>query len=38
LELALVLYFASQGARRVLLPVLTGTARLLWVVGGGLAS
>ena len=31
----LCLYFASQGARRLLGPVLAGTARLVWVAAGG---
>jgi MATE family, multidrug efflux pump len=31
----MALYFASQGAGRMLLPVLAGTARLVVVVGGG---
>jgi Na+-driven multidrug efflux pump len=31
----IALYFASQGAGRVLLPVLAGTARLLIVIAGG---
>jgi putative MATE family efflux protein len=33
----LALYFASQGAGRVLLPILAGTARLIVVAAGGLA-
>jgi len=33
----IALYFASQGAGRVGLPVLAGTARLVVVVGGGFA-
>ncbi len=37
LGLAIALYFASQGAGRVVLPVLAGTARLVIVVGGGFA-
>jgi putative MATE family efflux protein len=35
LAAAMALYFASQGAGRVLLPVLSGTARLAIVVAGG---
>jgi len=34
----LALYFASQGAGKVLWPVLAGTARLLIVVAGGAAA
>ncbi|MGH8706013.1 MAG: MATE family efflux transporter [Burkholderiales bacterium] len=37
LALGIALYFASQGAGKVLLPVLAGTARLVIVVGGGFA-
>jgi len=38
LAAAMALYFASQGAGRVLLPVLSGTARLaIVIVGGALA-
>jgi len=37
LAVGLALYFASQGAGRVLWPVLAGTARLLIVVAGGSA-
>ena len=33
----IALYFASQGAGKVLLPVLAGTARLLIVIAGGAA-
>lgn len=35
LGLAIALYFASQGAGKVVLPVLAGTVRLLIVVAGG---
>jgi putative MATE family efflux protein len=39
LAAAMALYFASQGAGRVMLPVLAGTARLaLVIVGGALAT
>jgi len=39
LAAAMALYFASQGAGRVLLPVLSGTARLaIVIVGGALAA
>lgn len=34
----IALYFASQGAARVVLPVLAGTARLVIVAAGGLAA
>ncbi len=34
----MALYFASQGAGRVLLPVLAGTARLFVVVAGGITA
>ncbi len=37
LAVGIALYFASQGAGRVLLPVLSGTARLAFVVAGALA-
>ena len=37
LALGITLYFASQGAGKVLLPVLAGTARLVTVVCGGFA-
>jgi Na+-driven multidrug efflux pump len=37
LALGIALYFASQGAGQVLLPVLAGSARLALVVAGGLA-
>jgi Na+-driven multidrug efflux pump len=37
LALGIALYFASQGAGEVLLPVLAGTARLAIVIGGGTA-
>jgi putative MATE family efflux protein len=37
LAVGIALYFASQGAGRVLLPVLAGTARLAFVVAGALA-
>ena len=33
--IAVALYFASQGARRVGWPVLAGTARLIVAAGGG---
>ncbi|HEX5998064.1 MAG TPA: MATE family efflux transporter, partial [Hyphomicrobiaceae bacterium] len=36
LGLGLALYFASQGAGRVLLPVIAGSVRLWVVLGGGL--
>ncbi len=36
--IGMALYFASQGAGRVLLPVLAGTARLAIVVAGGIAA
>ena len=35
LAISIALYFASQGAGRVLWPVLAGTARLLIVIGAG---
>jgi putative MATE family efflux protein len=35
LAVAMALYFASQGAGQVVLPVLSGTARLAIVIGGG---
>ncbi len=35
LAAGMALYFASQGAGRVVLPVLSGTARLAIVIGGG---
>ncbi len=34
----IALYFASQGAARVVWPVLAGTARLAFVIGGGLIT
>lgn len=34
----IALYFASQGAARVVWPVLAGTARLVIVIGGGLIA
>lgn len=37
LGLGIALFFASQGAGRVLMPMLAGTARLLLVITGGLA-
>ena len=37
LALGIALYFASQGAGKVLLPVLAGTVRLVLIVGGGFA-
>ncbi len=37
LALGIALYFASQGAGEVLLPVLAGSARLAIVIGGGAA-
>jgi len=37
LGLGIALYFASQGAGKVVLPVLAGTARLVIVAGGGFA-
>lgn len=37
LGLGIALYFASQGAGKVALPVLAGTARLVVVAGGGFA-
>jgi len=37
LALGIALYFASQGAAEVLLPVLAGSARLAIVIGGGVA-
>jgi putative MATE family efflux protein len=37
LAIGLALYFASQGAGEVLLPVLAGTVRLAIVIGGGAA-
>lgn len=36
--IGMALYFASQGAGRVLLPVLAGTMRLVVVVAGGIAA
>jgi putative MATE family efflux protein len=36
LGIGIALYFASQGARRMLFPMLAGTARFLIAVGGGL--
>ncbi|HZM35841.1 MAG TPA: MATE family efflux transporter [Burkholderiales bacterium] len=36
LGLGIALYFASQGAGQVLMPVLAGTARLVLIVGGAL--
>lgn len=36
--LGVALYFASQGAGKVVLPVLAGTARLVIVVAGGFAA
>ena len=36
LAAGIALYFASQGAGRVLRPVLAGTVRLAMVIGGGL--
>ncbi|MBI1943419.1 MAG: MATE family efflux transporter, partial [Betaproteobacteria bacterium] len=38
LGIGIALYFASQGAGRVLLPVLAGTARLAIVIAGGFAA
>jgi Na+-driven multidrug efflux pump len=38
LAASIALYFASQGAGRVLLPVLAGTARLAVVIVGGAAA
>lgn len=38
LGIGMALFFASQGAGRVLLPVLAGTARLVVVVAGGVAA
>ncbi len=35
LGVSMVLYFASQGAGHIVLPVLSGTVRLLVVIGGG---
>jgi Na+-driven multidrug efflux pump len=37
LAVGIALYFASQGAGRVVRPVLAGTVRLLLVIGGGFA-
>ena len=37
LGLGIALYFASQGAGRVLMPMLAGTVRLVLVIAGGLA-
>jgi Na+-driven multidrug efflux pump len=37
LALGIALYFASQGAGKVVLPVLAGTARLVLIVVGGFA-
>jgi len=36
--IGMALYFASQGAARVVLPVLAGTARLVVVVGAGVVA
>jgi putative MATE family efflux protein len=38
LAAGIALYFASQGAGRVVLPVLAGTARLVIVIAGGIAA
>ena len=38
LAVGIALYFASQGAGRVLLPVLAGTVRLVFVIAGSLAA
>ena len=38
LAAGIALYFASQGAGRVVLPVLAGTARLLIVIAGGIGA
>jgi Na+-driven multidrug efflux pump len=38
LAVGIALYFASQGAGRVVRPVLAGTVRLLLVIAGGLAA
>jgi len=38
LAVSIALYFASQGAGRVLLPVLAGTVRLLIVIAGGVLA
>ena len=38
LAAGIALYFASQGAGRVLRPVLAGTVRLVLVIAGGLAA
>ena len=38
LAAGIALYFASQGAGRVLPPMLAGTARLALVIAGGLAA
>ena len=38
LAAGIALYFASQGAGRVLLPVLAGTVRLVMVIAGGLMA
>ena len=38
LAAGIALYFASQGAGRVALPVLAGTARLVIVIAGGIAA
>jgi len=37
LALGIALYFASQGAGKILLPVLAGTVRLVVIVAGGFA-
>ena len=38
LAVGIALYFASQGAGRVLRPVLAGTVRLILVLAGGLLA